>query len=196
MKCENHPNRIAAQRCGSCNSPLCDQCAIHMDNGSVMCDQCSLLAVLKQKHEKTQDKLLAKREYRLQIAEKRKRQEFLRKTVLYTFVMIVAFASLHVFHRLHIPENEEITLSEHNDIMLYILDQAIHDYIEDYSGELPYRLTDLIGRYLPAEKVTRRTLARFDYEKGIPPAFRLQLRSNVDDPIAGMVMTDEGCELE
>ena len=77
--------------------------------------------------------------------------------------------SLRAFHQLNLPKNEEINLSEHTDVMLYILDQAIYDFIQDSSGEPPNRLTDLIGRYLPAEKVGRHTLARFSYEKGIPP---------------------------
>ena len=196
MKCENHSDRIAAQRCQNCSTPLCDQCAINMENGSVMCDRCSLLSILKQQHQESQDKLLAKKEYRLRIAEKNKRQVFIRKTVLYTFVLVVAFVSLRAFHQRNMPKNEEINLSEHTDVMLYILDQAINDFIQDSSGELPNRLTDLIGRYLPAKKVGRHTLAKFSYEKGTPPSYRLQLKRNIDDPMAGMVFTDEGLELE
>ena len=196
MKCENHSDRIASQSCQNCNTSLCDPCAIYMENGSVMCDRCSLLAILKQQHQGTEDKLFAKKEYRLKVTEKRKRQDFIRKTVLYTFVLVVAFVSLRVFHQLNMPKNEEINLSEHTDVMLYILDQAIHDYIQDNSGELPNRLADLIGRYLPAEKVDRRTLAGFSYEKGTPPSYRLRLKPNIDDPMAGIVFTDEGFEFE
>ena len=196
MKCENHSDRIASQSCQNCNTSLCDPCAIYMENGSVMCDRCSLLAILKQQHQGTEDKLFAKKEYRLKVTEKRKRQDFIRKTVLYTFVLVVAFVSLRVFHQLNMPKNEEINLSEHTDVMLYILDQAIHDYIQDNSGELPNRLADLIGRYLPAEKVDRRTLAGFSYKKGTPPSYRLRLKPNIGDPMAGMVFTDEGFEFE
>ena len=196
MKCENHSDRIADHHCLSCNAPLCDPCAIYMENGTIMCDRCSLLAILKQQHQGTEDKLFAKKEYRLKVTEKRKRQDFIRKTVLYTFVLVVAFVSLRVFHQLNTPKNEEINLSEHTDVMLYILDQAINDYIQDNSGELPNRLADLIGRYLPAEKVDRRTLAGFSYKKGTPPSYRLRLKPNIGDPMAGMVFTDEGFEFE
>ena len=196
MKCENHSDRIAVHHCLSCNAPLCEPCAIYLENGTIMCDRCSLLAILKQQHQETGDKLVAKKENRLRVAEKKKRQDFIRKTVLYTFVLVVAFVSLRAFHQLNLPKNEEINLSEHTDVMLYILDQAIHDFIQDSSGELPNRLTDLIGRYLPAEKVGRHTLARFSYEKGTPPSYRLRLNRNIADPMAGMIFTDEGFELE
>jgi hypothetical protein len=196
MKCENHPDRIASQSCQKCRMPLCDQCTLYMDNGSVLCDRCSLLAILEQQHQESQEKLVAKKEYRLRILEKRKRQDFIRKTVLYTFVLIVAFVSLRAFHLLNKPRNEEINLSEHNDVMLYILDQAINDYIQENSGELPNRLGDLIGRYLPAEKVGRHILARFSYEKKIPPFYRLRLNRNIEDPMAGMVFTHEGFDFE
>jgi len=196
MKCENHSDRIASQSCQNCSTPLCDQCAIYMENGSVMCDRCSLLSILKQQHQESQDKLLAKKEYRLRIAEKKKRQAFIRKTVLYTFVLVVAFVSLRVFHQLNMPKNEEINLSEHTDVMLYMLHQAVNDYIRDNSGELPNRLRDLIGSYLPAEKVGRHILTRFSYEKGTPPSYRLRLKPDIDGPMAGMVFTNEGFELE
>ena len=196
MKCENHSDRIAATSCQNCGTPLCDQCAVYMENGSVRCESCSLLDTLKHQHQETQDKLLAKQEDRLRIAEKRKRQILIRKTVLYSFVLIAAFVSLRVFHQLNMPKNTEINLSDHNDAMLYTLDQAIYDFTQDNSGALPHRLTDLIGRYLPPGKVGRNTLAKFSYEKGTPPSYRIRLKRNIEDPMAGMIITDEGFEIE
>lgn len=196
MKCENHSDRIAIHYCLSCNASLCEPCAIYLENGTIMCDRCSLLAILKQQHQETGDKLVAKKETRLRVAEKKKRQDFIRKTVLYTFVLVVAFVSLRVFHQLNMPKNEEINLSEHTDVMLYMLHQAVNDYIRDNGGEPPNRLTDLIGSYLPAEKVGRHILTRFSYKKGTPPSYRLGLKGNIDDPMAGMIFTEQGFELE
>ena len=196
MKCENHPDRIADHRCLGCNGPLCESCAIYMENGTIMCDRCSLLALLEEKHQKNHEKLTAKKERQFRLANRKRRETRVRKTVLYTFVLIIAFMSLRVFNRLNTPRNEEINLSEHTDIMLYMLHEAVNDYIHDNSGELPGRLQDLIGTYLPAEKVGRGMLTRFSYEKGIPPAFRLRLKENLHGPMAGMIFTEQGFELE
>jgi len=194
MKCENHSDRIADHHCLSCNAPLCDPCAIYMENGTIMCDRCSLLAILEEKHLKAHEKLTTKKEQQFRFTNRKRREILIRKTVLYTVVLITAFVSLHVFHQLNRPKNREINLSEHSDALFFILDQAIYDYTQDNTGELPDSLEDLVGRYLPAERVGRNALAQFSYEKGIPPSYRLNFKENINNPIAGMVFTEEGLE--
>lgn len=194
MKCENHPDRIAAHRCLSCDAPLCEPCAIFMENGTTLCDRCSLLAILEAKHQQTHEKLTAKKAQQYRFVNQKRRETLIRKTVLYTFVMITALVCLHVFHRLNTLDNPMVNLSDHPDAVFFILNQAIADYARDNSGEPPDRLDELVGSYLPAKRVGSALLAQFSYEKGIPPSYRLAFRQTAGNPMAGIMFNDEGVE--
>ena len=196
MICENHPDRVAATRCLNCNNPLCDQCAIFMEDGSIMCDRCSLLAILQQKHKTSRDKLVARKEKR-SIQEARKRRwAHIQKYIPLVLVFVLSSLILIFFQRGYLPINQEVALSEHPDALFIIIDEAIQAYSGDHEGLVPDRLVDLLGKYLPSKKVRKINLRKFSYAKNSPHSYKLIMKQALNNPVSDMIITENGFELK
>ena len=159
-----------------------------------MCDRCSLIAVLQQKHKASREKLVAKRAER-SIQETRKRRwAQVQKYIPLAIVFILAGLILILFQRGYLPKNQEVNLFDHPDAMLIIIDQAIQDYASAYEGVVPEHLVDLLGKYLPAKKVRKIHLSKFLYTKSAPGSYTLMMKQVSDNPASGMILSETGFE--
>ena len=194
MKCDNHPDRYATTKCLSCKASLCDDCTVPLDDGRLMCDRCSLLTILQERHQKAKDKLQAKKRDRDLGAAHKKRLGYIRKWAPVFGVLIIVLIGAKYYLSIPIIESQVIDLEQHPDAMMLVLDQAIRDYAEDNEGYIPNALGELIGKYLPPEKIKLKHVNRFIYVRKSDNSYRIWPKEQNSSPIPDLIVTEKGLE--
>jgi hypothetical protein len=161
-----------------------------------MCDQCSLLTILKEQHKQAKDTLQAKKRERDLGAAHKKRVRYIWKWAPIFGALITVLIGANYYLNIPIIETEVIDLEHHPDAMTLVLDQAIRDYAEDNEGYLPDTLGELIGKYLPREKFKWEHVARFVYVRESDNSYRIRPKQQKSSPIPSLIMTEKGLELE
>ncbi len=196
MKCDNHPDRYATTKCLSCRASLCDECTVPLDDGRLMCDRCSLLIILQERHQKAREKLQAKKQERDLGAAHKKRLGYIRKWAPIFGGLIIVLIVTNYYLSIPIIESQVIDLEQHPDAMMLVLDQAIRNYAEDNEGYPPNTLGELIGKYLPPEKIKLKHLNRFVYVRKSDNAYRIWPKQQKSSPIPDFIVTEKGLELK
>lgn len=194
MKCDNHPDRYATTKCLSCNASLCDECTVPLDDGRLMCDRCSLLTILQERHKKAREKLKTKKQERDLNAAHKKRLGYIRKWAPIFGVLIIVLIGAYYYLKIPIIESQAIDLEQHPDAMMLVMDQAIRDYAEDNAGYLPNTLGELIGKYLPSEKFKLKHVNRFVYIRKSDNSYRIWPKQQKSSPIPDLILTEKGLE--
>jgi len=192
MKCDTHPDRYATTKCLSCNAHLCDECTVPLDDGRLMCDRCSLLTILQERHQNAKDKLQTKKRDRELGAAHKKRLGYVRKWAPIFGVLIIVLIGANYYSNIPIIESQVIDLEQHPDAMMLVLDQAIKEYAEDNEGYLPNTLGELIGKYLPPEKIKLIHVNRFVYVRKSDNAYRIWPKRQESSPIPDLIVTENG----
>ena len=194
MKCDTHPDRYATTKCLSCKTSLCDECTVPLDDGRLMCDRCSLLTILQERHQKAKEKLQTKKQKQDLGAAHKKRLGYIRKWAPIFGVLIIVLIGANYSLNTPIIESQVIDLELHPDAMMLVLDQAVRDYAEDNEGYLPNTLGELIGKYLPPEKIKLKHVNRFIYVRKSDNAYRIWLKQQKSSPISDLIVTEKGLE--
>ncbi len=194
MKCDNHPDRYATTKCLSCGTPLCDACTVPLDDGRLMCDRCSLLTILQARHQEAREKLQAKKRDRDLGAAHKKRLGYIRKWAPIFGVLIIVLIGANYYLNIPIIESQVIDLEKHPDAMMLVLDQAVRDYADDNEGYLPNALGELIGKYLPPEKIKLKHVNRFIYVRKSDNEYRIWPKQQKSSPISDLIVTEKGLE--
>jgi len=195
MRCTSHPDEDATVQCVVCKKPLCDLCAVPQRDGTFTCDGCAMLTTLQAMATRVEEKRSTK-EIKRQLEEaKRKGRVYRRTLILIAVAMVIAIVELVYYFRISKPEAEEFIPARDPAAMTMIINQAIQDYSEDHGGILPYRLEDLLGRYLPPERMGARDLENYSYTKSSANSYELRAKKMGAHPIPDFVVTEEGLEL-
>ena len=194
MKCENHPDRYATTRCHGCKVAICDECTVPLDDGRLMCDRCSLLTILQDRHKKAKEKIQAKKKERDLGAAHKRRLRHVRKWAPVFGLLIIAFIGAHAYSNTPITDSQVVNLTENPDAMMLVLDQAIRDYVENNDGFIPNTLSELIGEYLPPERFKPKDLNRFVYVRNRDNSYRIWPKKPGNAPIPDFIVTEKGLE--
>ena len=194
MKCDNHPDRYATTKCLSCRASLCDECTVPLDDGRLMCDQCSLLTILQERHQKAKDKFQAKKRNRDISAAHKKRLGYIRKWAPIFGILILVLIGANYYLNIPIIESQAIDLEQHPDAMMLVLDQAIRDYAENNEGHVPNTLDELIGKYLPPEQIKLKHLNQFVYVRKSDNSYTIWPKDPKSSPIPDFILTEKGLE--
>ncbi len=197
MKCTNHPKEDAIAICAKCKKFLCTICAVPQRDGSYLCDECAMLSTLQQMSGMVEEKQATK-EQKKELEKGKKKKRFIVRTLIIICVgMVIGAVELFYYFQFSKPEAEEFIPSKDHVTMAMIIDQAIRDYKNNNGGILPFKLTDLLGTYLPADKVGPNDLADFIYIRSSPTTYELipkNLKTGTR-PIPEFLFTDEGLEV-
>jgi len=126
-----------------------------------------------------------------QYLRKRKRGH-LRVYIPISVGIMIAVLELFFYFRVSIPDVEEFIPSENLALMTMIIDQALQDYGVDHGGEFPHRLEELLGKYLPPEKIGASFLVDFTYIRSSPHSYELRCNKMDDNLTPESVFTEKG----
>lgn len=197
MKCATHPKEDAIAICARCKKFLCTICEVPQKDGSSLCDECAMLSTLQQMGERVEEKRATKEQKKELEKEKKKKRVIVRNLTIICVGMLIAAVELFYYFQISKPEAEEFIPSEDPTTMTMIIDQAIQDYKNHNGGILPFKLTDLLGTYLPADKIGPNDLANFTYIRNSPTTYKLKPKvlKTETRPIPEFLFTDEGMEI-
>jgi hypothetical protein len=197
MKCSTHPKEDAIAICARCKKLLCDICAVPQRDGSSLCDKCAIYSTLEQMGQRVEEKQATKEQKKELEKDKKKKRVIVRNLIIICVGVLIAAAELFLYFQISKPDAEEFNPSDDQVTMTMIIDQAIQDYKNKNGGILPFKLTDLLGTYLPIDKVGPNDLANFTYIRNSPISYELRPKTiNTDTrPMPEFLFTDEGMEI-
>ena len=197
MKCATHPKEDAVAICARCKKFLCTICEVPQKDGSSLCDECAMLTTLEQMGERVEERRATKEQKKELEKVKKKKRFIVRNLIIICVGMVIGAVELFYYFQISKPEAEEFIPSEDPVTMAVIIYQAIQDYKRNNGGILPFKLTDLLGTYLPADKIGPNDLANFNYIRSSPTTYELRPKILKTDtrPIPKFLFTDEGLEI-
>jgi len=190
MKCAYHPNKDATAHCSQCQKPLCEQCAIHEGHNSFICSRC---AVLKSAQDAVEgiDQRLEEKKVKRQIQEAKRKKRPLLRSILISLAVGIIIVNVFLYFRSTIPGFEEFIASQQRVVTAIIIDEAIQDYAEDSGGIFPQSLSELLGKYISADKITPNDLKDFRYRRISPHSYELRPKKMDDEMIEDLTFTEE-----
>ena len=166
-----------------------------MGDGIFKCMNCSLRLTLQQMGERRQEKVKTKQTKKLEDKAKKKKWAYLRILIPVSLGILIVIVELFLYHRVSRQEVEEFVPSQNPSAFVLIIDQAIRDYAADHNGTVPAHLNDLLGKYLPPERVKRSDLEVLTYLRRSPSSYDLRAKRLTNDPMPPFVFTDKGVEM-
>ena len=152
---------------------------------------------LKEMGERVEEKQATKEQKQELKKGKKKKRVIVRNLIIIGVGVVIAAAELFYYFQISKPETGEFVPSEDPATMTMIIDQAIQDHASHNGGILPFKLTDLLGTYLPTDKIGPNDLANFIYIRSSPTTYEFRPKSFETDtrPIPEFMFTDEGLEI-
>jgi len=144
----------------------------------------------ERKDEKSKTRELKK----LEDKARKKKRALLRILIPVSLGIAIAIVELILYYRVSAPDVEPFVPSRNPPAFLIVVDQAIQDYSADHGGTMPNRLEDLLGQYLPPEKVTQADLETLDYVRNSPQSYVLKLKTGGSDLMPGFTLSEKGFE--
>lgn len=195
MKCTNHPETNAAGQCLSCRKPFCEDCLMEMGDGTFKCMNCSLRFTLQQMGERRQAKAKTKQIKKLEGRASKKKRAYLRILIPVALGVVIAIVELFLYDRVSRHEVEQFSPAERPSAFVFVIDQAIRDYAADHNGAVPAHLNDLLGKYLPPEKVKESDLEMLTYVRKSPSSYELRAKRLTNDPLPPLSFTEKGVDV-
>ena len=197
MKCTTHPKEDAIAICARCKKFLCTICEVPQRDGSSLCDKCAMLSTLQQMSERVEENQATKERQKELEKIKKKKRFIVRNLIIICVGMVIGAVELFYYFQISKPDAEEFIPSQDHVTMTMIIDQAIQDYKRNNGGILPFKLTDLLGTYLSADKIGPNDLANFTYIRNSPTSYELRPKTLHTDtrPMPEFLFTDEGIEI-
>lgn len=196
MKCTYHPDANAQAHCSVCRAPLCAQCANQEEDNTFLCDMCAMRETILAAGERLQAKIEDKKLESIEKKERKKKQTNLRKLIPVAIGIVIAMAELFLYFRVSTNEGERFNPDQNPAPVSVVIDQAIREFSRDHGGEVPQRLEDLLGKYLPPDRIGPGALQAFYYTRRSPYSYELWPNGSGRDPMSSFVFTEDGLELE
>lgn len=194
MRCTNHPRRDATAQCRACKRPFCAECGMHIETGAFVCMSCMVGTTLQQMTQRMDEKARA-REIRAIRAKTRKKRTLVRVLVqIFLGALLVGgeLAFLVVFSK---NQAKQFAPPDSPMAFLMMIDDAIQEYREDHRGDVPKTLENLLGQYLPPDRVRVDDLKGVIYVRKTPIMYELRLKEKEGRRTPNLVLTEEAVEL-
>ncbi len=175
MKCAYHPQKEAASHCSMCRKPLCEECGEQKSGDRVVCNRCAALSAA-QAAASGEDARQTEHEERKSAAAKKGKKPHVAMIVVVILSVIVLLANIYMYMGPSVPQVDEFDPYEHPLLALDLVNDGIEDYAGDHGGQFPAKLTDLLGKYLPYEKMTAPVLDMFAYKRFSPTSYDLRFK--------------------
>jgi len=127
---------------------------------------------------------------------RRKKQTNFRKLIPVTVGIVIAVVELFFYFRISTNESEKFIPHQDPVPVSVVIDQAIKEFSQDHGGEVPQRLEDLLGKYLPPDRIGAGALQEFYYTKRSTYSYELWPTGNGGVPMSNFVFTEDGLKLE
>lgn len=195
MKCISHPDRQAKTFCVTCKRPICEDCAIEVDDGTSLCMKCTVTSTLRQMSDRRQEKAKTKESRKTEAKAKKKKRSFVRLLVVGSIGLVLAVAELLFYYRVSKVEVAQFVPSKSPTTFAVMIDQAIRGYSRDHGGVVPNGLQDLIGKYLPKDKIKPGDLEDFIYVRKTETSYEFRPKRMESDLMPTLIFTEESVEL-
>ena len=180
MNCYYHPDKKAFVKCSACRKDLCDDCAEHTKENTILCSLCDVMASIKDFVKSDARLLEEKKQKDLREEETKEKGKRWKWIVIGIVAVIVLIGNALIYYFMPIPQTE--TFVHHNRSMSVgvMIDAAIKKYAQDHNGRVPDFLDQLYGKYIPKQIMSPDILKRIDYNKTSDRVYELIVRTNDD----------------
>ena len=194
MQCAYHPNQSATSQCSVCKKPLCSECAIPGGQKRVTCSGCIALAAAQEAVQGVGVRQEESKEKREILAAKKKKPTYLMVLIPVSAFVALVMLVFNFYFRANMPEMMESPQPEHPVVAIFLLDQAIQDYLKDHGGKVPANLAELLGKYVSTEEMTRADLRKYSYRAISSTSYELGPKNADDEMWADLFFTEGGAE--
>jgi len=163
-----------------------------LGDGKFQCLNCSFRMTMKQMGERQKQEAKSK-QTRIRNAKARK------KNRLHILILILAclgglFAAVKMLVRPPSPPPaaEPFVPSRDSSAFVLFVNQALRAYATDHGGAVPDRLEELLGQYLPPEKIGTPDLETLVYVRKSPSSYELKAKKPSTQQTPGLVFTEDG----
>ncbi len=190
MKCTYHPQKEAVNKCSMCKKPLCAECGEQEAGANVLCTRCAALSAAQAAVIGEEERQTKQEEKRITAAKKRKKPHAGMIAVLIA-AAIVLLANVYMYIGPGAPVLDEFDPGKHPVLAADLINDGIEDYAEDHGGQFPEKLTDLLEKYLPYEKITPAVLDIFSYTRFSPTSYELRFNDEGNEEFSDIVFGKE-----
>jgi len=190
MKCAYHPQEEAVSNCSMCRKPLCEKCGEQRAGANVLCSRCAALSAARAAATGEDERQVEHEEKKSEAAKKGKKPHVAMITVIVLSV-IVLVANIYMYMGPSIPDVDTFDPYKHPLLTADLINDGIEDYAGDHGGEFPGKLTDLLGKYLPYEKMTSSVLDMFSYRRFTPKSYELRFKDADNEEFSDIVFGKE-----
>lgn len=175
MKCTYHPEKDAVAKCDRCQKPLCEECGDRKSNDTVLCSRCAALAAAQDAANGEDDRQVKHEEKKSETAKKGKKPH-VAMIVIIILAVIVLLANIYMYLGPKAPDAVGFDPYEDPVLTADLINDGIEDYAQDHGGQFPGNLADLLGKYIPYEKITPSVLEMFSYRRFSPLSYELRFK--------------------
>ncbi|MCP4575061.1 MAG: hypothetical protein GY846_02050 [Deltaproteobacteria bacterium] len=190
MKCSYHPQEEAVNNCSLCRKPLCEKCGEQRAGANVLCSRCAALSAARAAATGEDERQAEHEEKKIVAAKKGKKPHVAMITVIILSV-IVLVANIYMYMGPSVPDVEPFDPYKHPLLTADLINDGIEDYAGDHGGVFPGKLTDLLGKYLPYEKMTSSVLDMFSYRRFTPQSYELRFKDADNEEFSDIVFGKE-----
>jgi len=190
MKCAYHPQKEAVVSCGMCRKPLCEECGEQKAGANVLCSRCAALSAAQDAATGEDERQVKHEEKKTEAAEKGKNPH-VAMIVIVILAVLVLIANVYMYMGPTVPDVAQYDPYQDPLLTADIINDGIEDYAKDHGGKYPGKLTDLLGKYLPYEKITPSVLNMFSYSRLSPTSYALSFKDADNEEFSDIVFGKE-----
>jgi len=190
MKCAYHSQKEAVSHCSMCRKPLCEECGGQTSGDRVVCSRCAALSAAHAAANGEDERQTAHEEKKSEAAKKGKKPHVAMIAVIILSV-IVLLANVYMYMGPNVPDLDAFDPYKYPLLTADLINDGIEAYAGDHEGQFPGRLVDLIGKYLPYEKITPSVLDMFSYRRFSPASYELRFKDATNEEFSDIVFGKE-----
>jgi hypothetical protein len=190
MKCAYHPHKEAVSNCSMCRKPLCEECGEPKADANILCSRCAALSAARDAANGEDDRQMKHEEKKTAAAKKRQKPHVAMIVVIILSVIVLA-ANVYMYMGPSVPDVAEFDPDQHPLLTADFVNDGIEAYAQDHGGRFPGKLTDLLGKYIPYEKITPSVLDMFSYRRFSPTSYELRFKDATHEEFSDIVFGKE-----
>ena len=190
MKCAYHPQEEAVSHCSMCRKPLCEECGEQRARANLLCSRCAALSAA-QDAANGEDERQTEHETKKSVAAKKGKKPHVAMIAVIILSVIVLVVNIYMYMGPSVPDVDPFDPYQHPLLTADLINDGIEDYAGDHGGEFPGKLVDLLGKYLPYEKITSSVLDMFSYRRFTPKSYELRFKDVDNEEFSDTVFGKE-----
>lgn len=189
MKCAYHPQEEAVSHCSMCRKPLCEKCGEQRAGANVLCSRCAALSAAQAAVNGEDERQTEHEEKKFAAAKKKKPHAAMITVIILSVIVLVT--NIYMYMGPSVPDVDPFDPYEDPLLTADLVNDGIEDYAGDHGGQFPGKLTDLLGKYLPYEKMTSSVLDMFSYRRFTPKSYELRFKDADNEEFSDIVFGKE-----